>query len=168
MLTTVIARCRYHDWLLRRKISCPLCQQGWPWRRSLNYRPVSEAGNDKVASDLSKAFYDAGDKKYDAFVFTERQDKLLAREPARGTIVSTDSLRQFDTKVYVLSNGIKVLARRSDSKPGQLYVRGFSRGGLSRHYAPADVPTLLCVNELMAEMPCGGLVAGRYSCHTRR
>ena len=127
---------------------------------ALNYRPVSDDGNDKAASDLSKAFYDAGDKKYDAFVFTERQDKLLAIEPARGSIVSTDSLRQFDTKVYVLSNGIKVLARRSDSKPGQLYVRGFSRGGLSRHYAPADVPTLLCVNELMAEMPCGGLSQG--------
>lgn len=126
----------------------------------LNYRPVSETSNDEVAAAFAKTFKEAEAKDYAPFNLTANNRRLIDNEPAAGSITAVDSLSRFDTKVYTLSNGIRVLARHSDAKPGQLYIRGFSPGGLSLHYDPRDIATLLTVNELMAEMPCNGLSQG--------
>ena len=126
----------------------------------LNYRPVSETSNDEVAAAFAKTFKEAEAKDYAPFNLTANNRRLIDIEPAAGSITAVDSLSRFDTKVYTLSNGIRVLARHSDAKPGQLYIRGFSPGGISLHYDPSDIATLLTVNELMAEMPCNGLSQG--------
>lgn len=134
----------------------------------LHYRPegISDEDDRKMLSDAVASAYAA---KYESFVPVVKQSGLLIHEPQRGKITAADSLPQFDTKVYTLSNGIRVYAKRTDYKPGQVYVRGYSPGGLSMVYEPAKVPTLRVLNELMAEQRYGGhsaadirrLLAGR-------
>lgn len=124
----------------------------------LHYRPEGIA-DDVDKKMLTEAMQQAYDAEYEPFVPTERQAASLQPDAACGTITATDSLPQFDTKVYTLSNGIRVYAKRTDCKAGQVYVRGIGPGGLSLVYAPSKVPTLRVINELMAEQGCGGYTA---------
>ncbi len=77
-------------------------------------------------------------------------EALLAREPLAGTIVSADSIAGLGIKVYTLSNGIRVLAKKTDYVPGQIYVRGVGPGGLSQEYAEAIAPTMKMINDVVA------------------
>ncbi len=74
---------------------------------------------------------------------------LLAKEPARGSIVSSDSLPDLECRVIKLGNGVKVYAKRTTFKPGQIYVAGISPGGLSQRYTPALAPDMKMINEVM-------------------
>jgi predicted Zn-dependent peptidase len=64
-------------------------------------------------------------------------DSLLQAEPVDGTIVKQDSIPEIDAVVYELSNGVKVLFKKSVSEKGRISLSGFRKGGL---YAldPAD------------------------------
>lgn len=74
---------------------------------------------------------------------------LLAKEPARGNIVSSDSLPELNCRVLTLGNGVKVYAKRTDFKPGQIYVAGISPGGLSQRYTTALATDMKMINQVM-------------------
>ncbi|MDE6207411.1 MAG: insulinase family protein [Muribaculaceae bacterium] len=126
----------------------------------LHYRPKNELTDSEDEALLRAAVDTAFARQYEPYSpMLKSADKLFETLPVRGSIVATDSLALFDAKVYTLSNGIKVIAKHTDYKPGQVYIRGYSPGGLSLNYRNDDVATLRVVNELMGEMKHGGHTA---------
>lgn len=80
----------------------------------------------------------------------ETATHLLSHEPKEGTIVSTDSISEFDTKVLTLSNGIKVYLKHTDFTPGKVLIQGFCPGGLSVDYNQELAPEYRLVNDALA------------------
>ncbi len=122
-------------------------------------RPQSGKSDAEVEINLRAVFAKVRASRYEPFVPRECSENLMTALPAGGDIVTADSLARFDAKVYTLSNGIRVVAKRTDYKPDQIFIRGYSPGGISMLYDEKDVPTLRVINELMAVMKHGGLSA---------
>jgi zinc protease len=112
----------------------------------ISYMPESAAVN---ASDLQSAFFAVNDMALTPYVDRVVDSPLLEAEPTRGAIVATDSLNRFDAVRYTLSNGIRVVARRSAVTPGQILVRATSPGGLAMQYADSLVPSLKMLEEVI-------------------
>lgn len=125
----------------------------------LLYRPADEKSNADVEKALAKRFNEVSATKFDPYVPLARAEKLMTELPAAGKIITTDSIAALGAKEYKLSNGIRVVTKKTPYKADQIYVRGYSPGGLSLVYSVDKVPTLRCVNELMAEMKHGGHTA---------
>lgn len=126
----------------------------------LNYTPVGDTSDAEREQLLRRTVAEAREASYTPFsVGTSATAAALPVSPSEGRVVAVDSLAEFGAVTYTLSNGIRVIAKHTDYKPGQVYVRGFRPGGLSLTYRAADVPTLRVVNELMAEMKYGGLTS---------
>ena len=64
---------------------------------------------------------------------TSRQSlrELLSAEPAPGRVVSREAHEAGGFEVVKLSNGMTLLAKRTDLQDDQLLIAGFARGGLS-------------------------------------
>lgn len=122
-------------------------------------RPQSGKSDAEVEINLRAVFAKVRASRYEPFAPRECSENLMTALPAGGDIVTADSLARFDAKVYTLSNGIRVVAKRTDYKPDQIFIRGYSPGGISMLYDEKDVPTLRVINELMAVMKHGGLSA---------
>ena len=122
-------------------------------------RPQAGKSDAEVEAGLCTVFSKVGNASYAPYVPQERSESLMSVLPESGHIVTTDSISMFGAKLYTLSNGIRVVTRRSDSKKDQIFIRAYSPGGLSMVYDERDVPTLRVVNELMAVMKHGGLTA---------
>lgn len=75
---------------------------------------------------------------------------LLQSEPAAGSIVSVDSLPQYDAAVWTLSNGIRVFLRHSDKDPNSILIQGYSPGGFSQAYDPTLGPDYKMTNDVLA------------------
>ncbi|MDE6573696.1 MAG: insulinase family protein [Muribaculaceae bacterium] len=121
----------------------------------IHYGPETAEGTSALEKQLAAALLRAGKAEYGEYRPIESAEKLMEVEPVPGYIVSKDSLERFDAVTYTLSNGIRVIAKRTDFKPDQIYIRAYSPGGLSLAYTPENVSTLRTINELMAEMPVG-------------
>ena len=64
------------------------------------------------------------------------EEKAVAKElidvmPAAGKVVNTESNADFGTKSYTLSNGIKVICKKTDYKNDEILLSGFQWGGNS-------------------------------------
>lgn len=126
---------------------------------ALLYRPRSGKTDAEVHAELTAAFAEAATRPYAPYKERERAEALMTDLPSPGTLAVADSLKVYDARVYKLSNGIRLIAKRTDYKPGQIYIRGYSPGGLSVVYNEADVPTLRVAAELAAAMPHGDISA---------
>ncbi|MCM1067623.1 MAG: insulinase family protein [Muribaculaceae bacterium] len=122
-------------------------------------RPKGDVSDNDMQAQLCATFRSTASGSFAPFVQRDYTDALMTALPAPGEITASDSLGRFGAKVYTLSNGIRVVTRRSSAKPDQIFVRGYSPGGISMVYDEADVPTLRVINELMAAMKHGGLSA---------
>lgn len=125
----------------------------------LSYRPDNESTPDIAASELASAFKRSASSDPEAYVASAIPAQLLTQEPAKGSIVSTDSLRRFSAKEYRLSNGIKVLARYNGSATGQIYVRGVGPGGLSQEYSQELGATMKLLNDGISVSATGNFTA---------
>ncbi len=56
---------------------------------------------------------------------------LMAKLPKPGTIKTTKDIKELVVKEYKLSNGVTVLAKKTDFKNDQVMMRAFSYGGIS-------------------------------------
>ena len=57
-------------------------------------------------------------------------DSLLSYEPVDGTIVSRDSIASIGATIYELSNGVKLVFKKSVSEKGRISLSAFRQGGL--------------------------------------
>lgn len=101
-------------------------------------------------AELAEAYSSVDGTKIEAYRDPETALHLLSEEPKAGTIASTDSIGEFDTKVLTLSNGIKVYLKKTDYTPGKVLIQGFCPGGLSVGYNPAMAAEYRLVNDALA------------------
>lgn len=118
----------------------------------LLYKPDDKqrTGKRELKKDLSEAFHAVNDMEFAQCEDFAISGLVLEHEPVPGSIESVDSLAQFAAESMLLSNGVRVYARRSNSHPGQIYVRGVSPGGLSMRYCDELIPSMKLINEAMA------------------
>ncbi|PZX19511.1 zinc protease [Breznakibacter xylanolyticus] len=79
------------------------------------------------------AMYEASKhQKVDAY-----EEKLLAQSlietvPQKGTVVKDEKLKKFDVHQWTLSNGIKVMVKKTNFKEDEILMNGQSDGGMSQ------------------------------------
>ncbi len=123
----------------------------------LYYRPADGRSDKEVQKALADRFEATRTSQFEPFVMPAYAEHLMTVLPSGGSITASDTIPVLGARSYTLSNGIKVVAKRTDFKNDQIYVRAYSPGGLSLVYTDDKAPTLRCINELMAEMKAGGL-----------
>ena len=127
---------------------------------------ISWQPGDKGAAVVSSAALEAAFREVNATDFPpysapKADGPLLTEEPARGRILSTDTLPDFNARVYTLSNGIKVFGRRSGLKEGEFLMEGSGPGGLSQRYHPGIAAEMNMLGEAAATFRFGNFSAAR-------
>ncbi len=116
----------------------------------VSYMPERE-GYERVSKEaLESAFFSVNSIDLTPYKTEKADFKIMDHEPAEGEIVSVRPYIFDGAEEMILSNGIKVIAWKSDSHPDQIFIRGIGRGGLSINYADSIAPTLKMINEILA------------------
>lgn len=80
---------------------------------------------------------------------------LLAEEPMPGKITAEQKLDAFGSKIWTLSNGVRVHLRHNDAKADQVLIQGYGEGGLSQGYDASLAPEYRLVNDVLAVSAAG-------------
>ncbi len=124
----------------------------------LLYRPASDS-DEALEAALTKTFNAVSKETFEPYQPLTYASTLMTELPVKGQIVSVEENGLYGARRYKLSNGITVIAKHTDYKPDQVYIRGYSPGGLATNYNSDVVPTMRVINEIMAEMKYGGHTA---------
>lgn len=119
----------------------------------ISYMPQREDYPAVTEIELSEAFHSVNTLALDPYQAADYSSTILDSEPVAGSILSTKPYIFDGAEEITLSNGIKVVAWQSASTPGQIYIRGIGRGGLSMNYDESVAPTLKMVNDVLGA--CG-------------
>ena len=100
-----------------------------------------------------KAAIDAGlNAQVDAFVDNVKQEALISKMPKKGKITRETYNSQFDYKELELSNGARVILKKTDFKKDEIQMQAEARGGSSL-YGEEDWPTIQKLSFFMLD--CG-------------
>ncbi len=80
---------------------------------------------------LKKAYDEARAEKVEAYVDNVKQEPLIANLPKAGKIVSEKESSKFGYKELTLSNGARVLLKKTNLKEGEVLMNASSKGGAS-------------------------------------
>ncbi len=125
----------------------------------LAYRPQSNKVPVLKPKTLIRAFNAVNDADLTPYTPKSISGPLLTREPVRGSIIKCDSMPELDCRIYTLSNGVRVMAKKTNFKPGQFIMRGISPGGLSQKYTTELAPTMLLIDDIIATYQYGNFSA---------
>jgi peptidase M16 inactive domain protein len=70
-------------------------------------------------------------EKVEPYVDNTKEEPMMLKEPKAGKIVSEKPLKQFDAKVLTLSNGAKVILKKTDLKANEILMMASAPGGKS-------------------------------------
>ena len=70
-------------------------------------------------------------EKVDAYVDNTKEEPMMLKEPNPGKIVSERALKQFDAKELTLSNGAKVILKKTNLKANEILMMATAAGGKS-------------------------------------
>lgn len=118
------------------------------------YLPSSEAG--LTPQSLIDAYNSVAGNMIERYEDNSPVTPLMTSLPEEGEIISESFLPQFQTKVWTLSNGIKVYSRQNKEHPDQILVYGTSPGGISMEYNEDIAPECRMINDVMAVSAFGG------------
>lgn len=107
--------------------------------------------------EIRKVIDNSKSEKLTAYVDKVSDEPLIAKEPKAGKIVSIDNNGKFGTTILTLSNGIKVIVKKTDFKADQIMMKGFSFGGNSL-FPDSEIINILALNDVVS---LGGL--GNFS-----
>lgn len=65
------------------------------------------------------------------YVDNVKDEPLISQLPAAGKVVSEKALPQFGAKEWMLSNGVKVIVKKTDFKNDEIVFRATAKGGTS-------------------------------------
>ena len=80
---------------------------------------------------LLKAYEEARTENIEAYVDNVKQEPLIANMPKAGKIVSEKDGKKFGYKELTLSNGARVLLKKTNLKEGEVLMSASSKGGAS-------------------------------------
>lgn len=107
--------------------------------------------------EIKKIIDNSKSEELTAYVDKVSDEPLITKEPKAGKIVSIDNNGKFGTSILTLSNGIKVIVKKTDFKADQITMKGFSFGGSSL-FPDTEMTNILAMNDVAG---LGGL--GNFS-----
>ncbi|OGU56443.1 MAG: hypothetical protein A2X64_03260 [Ignavibacteria bacterium GWF2_33_9] len=110
---------------------------------------VKVPSNEEVLS----IYNDYYSKKYDAYVDVVTDKPLFSRKVTPGTITSEKKNEKLDWTEFTLSNGAKVIVKKTDFKNDQILFEAFSPGG----YSLAETENLFNANTASSIIDKSGL-----------
>lgn len=88
----------------------------------------SELPSEKALVAIFDSIHDATISRYEKDVTMPK--KLLVKEPKAGSIVKQERIEAIDAERFTLSNGAKVIYKRTDNDKNKVILSGFRKGGL--------------------------------------
>jgi zinc protease len=85
--------------------------------------------------------------KVEAYAEEKVNKPLLDKKPVAGKVVKTEN-KPFGYTQWTLSNGVKVLLKKTDFKKDEVVMSSYSPGGISL-VKDADMPSALMINDLI-------------------
>lgn len=83
------------------------------------------------------------------YVDNYKEQEIVEKANLRpGTIVETKELTEIGAKELTLSNGIKVITKKTDFKNDEILFSAFSKGGYSLYYE-CDIPSLMFASDMV-------------------
>ena len=95
------------------------------------FGPEKEGLKLPTETEIKKILQDVKAEKLTAYVDKVSDEPLMAEAPKGGKIVSETENKQFGTTQLTLSNGVKVIIKKTDFKADQILMKGVSPGGSS-------------------------------------
>ncbi len=114
------------------------------------YTATEAAKNLPTEASLLSTYEAAKKQTVEAYTEKAVSTELMDAAPKAGTIVKTDKNADFNTTTFTLSNGIKVITKKTDYKNDEILVRGYQWGG-NTNLTDAEIQTakyLLVANQL--------------------
>lgn len=82
-------------------------------------------------AEIMRVFNEVANSKLDAYVDNVTTEPLLKRKPKAGRISEVKDVANLGAKEYTLSNGARVITKKTDFKNDEVQMRAFSYGGTS-------------------------------------
>ena len=95
------------------------------------FGPEKEGLKLPTEAEVKKILKDVKAEKLTAYVDKVSDEPLMAEAPKGGKIVSETEDKMFGTTRLTLSNGVKVIIKKTDFKADQILMKGVSPGGSS-------------------------------------
>ena len=111
--------------------------------------PEKEGVKVPTEAELLKIITDESLKNVTPYVDNYKEQEIIEKTTLRsGSIASERELPEVGAKEYTLSNGIKVVAKKTDYKNDEILFSAMSEGGFSLYYE-CDIPSLALAGELI-------------------
>ena len=98
----------------------------------LSVNPEKEGYVQPTEQQLLDAIHSAQQMKLEAYVDKVKNEPLIAKLPKPGKIKKEVS-GPFDTQILTLSNGARVILKKTDYQDNQVLMRAYSEGGTGRY-----------------------------------
>ncbi len=108
--------------------------------------PKKEGINTPTKEQILNVWKEVKQENITAYVDKVSNKPLIDKKPAGGKIVKTEP-KPFGYLQWTLSNGVKVLVKKTDYKKDQVIMNSYSPGGSSL-VSDADYPSSTVINEL--------------------
>ena len=115
--------------------------------------PEKEGFTIPTEEGLRSAVAAARAEKIEAYVDNVKNEPLMATLPTAGKIVKEEEDKDLGTKTWTLSNGIKVISKKTDFREDQVIMNGYSKGGTSVY----DDSEMVNINMLNGAISAGGV-----------
>jgi len=97
----------------------------------LSLHTEKEGATYPTAESLKKAVDDVQGEQLTAWVDNAKNEPLIKSLPAKGKILKEKENKKFGYKELTLSNGARVLLKKTDYKESEVLLQGVSKGGTS-------------------------------------
>ena len=115
----------------------------------VTFAPDNQQATLPSRQGLVDAYLAGRAEQAEAYVDTLKMGQLLLAEPVSGSIVAEDTVPEFDAKRWTLSNGMRVLVKKTDIKPDEIIIAGAGPGGLSQNYRAEDAASFKAFGAVM-------------------
>ena len=106
------------------------------------------------AKEFLTAIDEARAEKLEAFVDNVKNEPLITELPQKGSIVKEKAGKKFGYKELTLSNGVRVLLKKTDFKKDEIVMTGTGEGGSSL-YSDKDLVNLNVFNDVIGASGLG-------------
>lgn len=114
----------------------------------INFNNEAEGATYPTSESLLAAVNEARAEQVEAFVDNVKNEPLISKMPKAGKVKSVVKNDKFDYTEYVLSNGVKVIMKKTDFKKDQVSVSGLGKGG-STLYSEKDYANLQLFDQVI-------------------
>ena len=119
----------------------------------LSVNPEKEGYQQPTEAQLLQSIHSAQQAHLPAYVDNVKNEPLIAKMPKRGKIKKEED-GHFGTKVLTLSNGARVILKKTDYKDNEVLMKAYSDGGTGR-YGVEDKYTLNMADALIGASGLG-------------